>query len=106
MTYISWDQAQAYANGLENGFRLLKNGNLPQEVCADKRSPGQHVYRTKREYRKKTAARRLSGTYPDDVSEYRVYDLGGNVMEWTMTPYQNSREFFCAQRKFMERRSR
>jgi len=34
------------------------------------------------------------GTSPEDVSEFGVYDMGGNVMEWTMTQYDNSRDFF------------
>ena len=27
-------------------------------------------------------------SYPDDISPYDVYDMAGNVMEWTMSWYQ------------------
>ena len=34
------------------------------------------------------------GSSPDDVSPYNIYDMGGNVMEWTITQYQGNKDFF------------
>jgi formylglycine-generating enzyme required for sulfatase activity len=34
------------------------------------------------------------GSSPEDVSDIGVYDLGGNVMEWTMTQYSDKNDFF------------
>ena len=32
--------------------------------------------------------------HPDDMSVYQVYDMAGNVMEWTLTQYQGQKDFF------------
>jgi formylglycine-generating enzyme required for sulfatase activity len=34
------------------------------------------------------------GSSPDDISEFKVYDMGGNVMEWTMTQYEGDKDYF------------
>ncbi len=95
VTYISWDQAQAYAEWAGKRLPTAEEWELAARGLRGQSFPWGNTFTEQNvNIGKKNGSTAAVGTHPDDVSEYRVYDLGGNVMEWTMTPYQDSRDFF------------
>ena len=90
VTNVTWSEALAYA--------LWAGKNLPTEMQWEKAAHGTEgqLFAWGNEYQKGVsnlgvdAARNTApvGSYPKDVSPYRVYDMGGNVMEWTLDWYR------------------
>lgn len=95
VTFVSWADAAAYAQWA--GKRLPTNEEW--EVAARGRNgnifPWGASYDQQRvnlNYAQSGIA--AVGSSADDVSAFGVYDLGGNVMEWTMTQYGQENDFF------------
>ena len=90
VTHVTWREALTYA--------LWAQKSLPTETQWEKAARGVdgRIYPWGDHYEKGMSnmdidgARDLVevGTYPRDISPYKAYDLGGNVMEWTMDWYQ------------------
>lgn len=90
VTNITWSEAMAYA--------LWARKILPTEAQWEKaaRGSGGNVFPWGNKYIKGNAnmglegARKTApaGSHPGDVSPYNVFDLAGNVMEWTLDWYQ------------------
>jgi formylglycine-generating enzyme required for sulfatase activity len=90
VTSIIWQEALAYA--------LWANKRLPTEEQWEKaaRGPKGLSYPWGDEYAKGKANVGIEGarttvavgSHPEDVSPYQVYDMAGNVMEWTLDWYQ------------------
>lgn len=90
VTNVTWTQAMAYA--------LWARKFLPTEAQWEKAARGTdgRVYSWGNEYVKGMANIEIDGArqtapvggYPKDVSPYQVYDMSGNVMEWTLDWYQ------------------
>jgi len=90
VTNITWDEALTYA--------LWAHKRLPTEAQWEKAARGTdgRLFPWGNTPSKKAAnvgvegARqsRPVGSYPEDVSPYRVYDMAGNVMEWTLDWYR------------------
>jgi len=90
VTNIIWQEALAYA--------LWANKSLPTEAQWEKaaRGPNGLSYPWGDEYVKGKANVGIEGakatvpvgSHPEDVSPYKVYDMEGNVMEWTLDWYE------------------
>jgi formylglycine-generating enzyme required for sulfatase activity len=88
---VSWQQAQQYA--------AWKGGRLPSEAEWEKACRGEKaaIYpwgdepptpeRTNYGYNK--GAWTVVGSYPDGASPYGLYDMAGNVWEWTNSLYRD-----------------
>ena len=95
VTNVSWGEAMAYA--------LWAGKILPTEEQWEKAARGTdgRLFPWGNEYQKGISNMGLEGKkdfanvgeYPKDVSPYGAYDMGGNVMEWTLSwylPYKGS----------------
>ena len=90
VTNVTWTEAFAYA--------LWAGKRLPTEEQWEKaaRGPDGQLFPWGDEYQKGWAnvgvdgskALAKGGSFPKDVSPYQVFDLAGNVMEWTLSWYQ------------------
>ena len=89
VTHITWRESLTYA--------LWAKKTLPSEAQWEKAARGSEglIYPWGNDYQKGKSnidihglrALAKGGSYPDDVSPYGVYDMAGNVMEWTLDWY-------------------
>ena len=90
VTNITWSEAMAYA--------LWAGKTLPTEAQWEKAARGSagNIFPWGNEYIKGKANMGVEGSkktapvgsHPDDVSPFGIFDMAGNVMEWTLDWYQ------------------
>lgn len=95
VTFVSWDDAYAYAQWAGKRLPTAEEWEFAARGFNGQRFPWGNsfdIQQTNINHPKGNVA--SVGSYPDDVSVYKVYDMGGNVMEWTFSHYGDNKDFF------------
>ncbi len=95
VTFVSWDDANAYAQWAGKRLPTAEEWEMAARGIAGQHYPWGDTFDAQRinmnHVSKGPAA---VESYADDLSPYGVYDMGGNVMEWTSTAYQGDPNFY------------
>jgi formylglycine-generating enzyme required for sulfatase activity len=95
VTFVSWDDAQAYAQWAGKRLPTAEEWEIAARGLRGQTFPWGATFDSQQvnidNIQEGTAP---GGFYQDDVSMYDVYDMGGNVMEWTLTQYEGTKDFF------------
>ena len=95
VTFVSWDDAHAYAEWAGKRLPTAAEWELAARGLQGQTFPWGATFDSQQvninNLQEGTAP---VGFYQDDVSAYNVYDMGGNVMEWTLTQYEGTKDFF------------
>jgi formylglycine-generating enzyme required for sulfatase activity len=95
VTFVSWDDAQAYAQWAGKRLPTAEEWEITARGLRGQMFPWGTTFDTQQvnidNIQEGTSP---GGFYQDDVSTYGVYDMGGNVMEWTLTQYEGTKDFF------------
>lgn len=96
VTFVSWDDARAYAEWAgkrlptAEEWEVAARGKTGRIFSWGNTYSRQQQVNINTQYEGPVAV----GSSSDDVSEFKVYDLGGNIMEWTMSPYPGAKDFY------------
>ncbi|PIE31624.1 hypothetical protein CSA56_17770 [candidate division KSB3 bacterium] len=95
VTFISWDDAQAYATWVGKRLPTAEEWEVASRGPHGQTYPwGEAFDMQKINIYSAQGGPDPVGSNMDDVSKYKIYDLGGNVMEWTLTHYEGDKNFF------------
>jgi formylglycine-generating enzyme required for sulfatase activity len=95
VTFVSWDDADTYAKWAGKRLPTAEEWEVAARGLNGRIFPWGNAYEAQRvNVNHPDSGTVAVGSSPDDVSELKVYDLGGNVMEWTMTQYGNQKDVF------------
>jgi formylglycine-generating enzyme required for sulfatase activity len=95
VTYVSWDDATTYAQWAGKRLPTAEEWEIVSRGRAGRIFPwGNDYTEGKANINNPEGGPVAVGSFPEDISEFQVYDMGGNVMEWTMTQYGNTQDFF------------
>lgn len=95
VTFVSWNDAQAYAKWAGKRLPTAEEWEFAARGAQGLVYPWGNTFDTQRvninQINKGVAP---VGSFQDDVSPFQIYDMGGNVMEWTQSHYQGDPEFY------------
>ena len=95
VTFVSWNDAQAYARWAGKRLPTAEEWEFAARGAQGLLYPWGNTFDTQRvninQINKGIAP---VGSFQDDVSPFQMYDMGGNVMEWTQSHYQGDPEFY------------
>ncbi len=95
VTFVSWDDAQAYAQWAGKRLPTVEEWEVAARGMNGQRFPWGNAFDLQQVNIDKPRGNVAPvGSSPNDVSVYKVHDMGGNVMEWTMTQYEGNKDFF------------
>ena len=95
VTFVSWDDARAYAEWAGKRLPTAEEWEIASRGLQGQTYPWGMSFDTQNLNinRRQTGPAEV-GTHPDDLSDYGVNDMGGNIMEWTASQYAGSKDFF------------
>ena len=95
VTFVSWDDARAYAEWAGKRLPTAEEWEVASRGRTGRIFPWGNMYvQQKVNINSPKNGPVGVGSSSDDVSELKIYDLGGNVMEWTMSPYPGAKDFY------------
>jgi formylglycine-generating enzyme required for sulfatase activity len=95
VTFVSWDDAHAYAQWAGKRLPTAEEWEFAARGLNGQIFPWGNTYdRQQVNINNSQRGAAPVGSFPNDISGFKVYDMGGNVMEWTMTQYEGSKDFF------------
>jgi formylglycine-generating enzyme required for sulfatase activity len=93
VTFVSWDDARAYAEWAGKRLPYADEWEVASRGRTGRVFPWGNTYvQQKVNINVPQNGPVAAGASSDDVSELKVFDLGGNVMEWTASPYQDMKK--------------
>ena len=95
VTFVSWDDAYAYAQWAGKRLPTAEEWEIAARGLNGRIFPWGNTHEAQRvNVNHPDGATAAVGSFADDVSAFKVYDMGGNVMEWTMSQYGNQKDIF------------
>jgi formylglycine-generating enzyme required for sulfatase activity len=96
VTFVSWDDAQAYAQWAGKRLPTAEEWEVAARGMNGQLFPWGDTYDDRQQVNINNPEGGVGpvGSYQTDVSAFDVYDMGGNIMEWTMTQYEGNKDFF------------
>jgi len=95
VTFITWEDAAAYAQWAGKRLPTAEEWEVAARGRNGRIFPWGASYSTQNVNVNYVESGVMAvGASTDDISEFGVYDMGGNVMEWTMTQYDRQNDFF------------
>ena len=95
VTFVSWDDANAYAQWAGKRLPTAEEWEMAARGIEGLHYPWGDTFDAQRiNMNNVSRGPAPVESYSDDLSPYGVYDMGGNVMEWTSTAYQGDQNFY------------
>ncbi len=95
VTFVSWSDAQAYATWAGKRLPTAEEWEFAARGARGQLYPWGNTFDTQRvNVNNVSQGVAPVGTFQDDLSPHQIYDMGGNVIEWTQSPYQGDAAFY------------
>jgi len=95
VVFVSWDDAHAYAEWTGKRLPTAEEWEVAARGLNGQIFPWGNTYDHQQVNMNQPQGDVAPiGSHPNDISAFKLYDMGGNVMEWTMIEYGNNKNFF------------